>query len=261
VTFRNSVCLPTASSSSFARCGVPIRIDRSDWDVRVASADDGSELAEGFIRSAPEGPPLSVALAQADGVRGSGRLGGMQSDPLGLTSRPPVIGRVATATITLVCVLVVYDGWAALRLFDVVVIVVAPIVAIFTSHVFSSSLVQLVELGRRPTVGEWLVTLRFESRFLLLAVPPLVVLLVLDRVGVALSDSIRGVILLEALLLGFWAGLAAWYAGLRGRPLAGAVLAGLVVSCIVLVLQVILQPGKPVKGGAAARNAVVTKHA
>jgi hypothetical protein len=168
---------------------------------------------------------------------------------------------VATATITLVCVLVVYDGWAALRLFDVVVIVVAPIVAIFTSHVFSSSLVQLVELGRRPTVGEWLVTLRFESRFLLLAVPPLVVLLVFDRAGVALSDSIRGVILLEALLLSFWAGLAAWYAGLRGRPLAAAVLAGLVVSCVVLVLQVILQPGKPVKGGVAARNAVVTKHA
>jgi hypothetical protein len=56
--------------------------------------------------------------------------------------------------------LIVYDGWAALRLFDVILIVVAPIVAIVTSHVFSSTLVQLVKLGRQPTVGEWLVTLR-----------------------------------------------------------------------------------------------------
>jgi hypothetical protein len=33
----------------------PIRIDRADWDARVAAADEGSELAEGFIRSALEG--------------------------------------------------------------------------------------------------------------------------------------------------------------------------------------------------------------
>ncbi len=168
----------------------------------------------------------------------------MQSDPLGLASRPAVIGRVATATITLVCVLVIYDGWGTLRLIDVVVIILGPIVAIFTSHVYSSSLVQLVELGRRPTVAEWVVRVRFESRFLLLAVPPLVVLLVLALVGVELGDSIQAIIILEALLLGFWAGLGAWYAGLRGRSLALAVLAGLVVSCIILLLQVTLQPGK-----------------
>jgi hypothetical protein len=183
----------------------------------------------------------------------------MQRDPLGLTSRPPVIGRVATATITLACVLIVYDGWATLKLFDAVLIVLGPIVAICTSHVFSSSLVQLVALGRRPTVEEWLATLRFESRFLLLAVPPLVVLLVLDLVGVALSDSIRAVIFLEALLLGFWAGLGAWYAGVRGRSLALAVLAGLVVSCVILLLQVFLQPGKPVTEGVAAASAAVDK--
>lgn len=179
----------------------------------------------------------------------------MQRDPLGLSSRPPVVGRVATATITLVCVLIIYDGWETLRLFDVVLIVVGPIVAIFTSHVFSSSLVQMVDLGRRPTVGEWLVTVRFESRFLLLAVPPLVVLLLLDLVGFALGDSIRAVIILEALLLGFWAGLAAWYAGLRGRSLALAVVAGLAVSCLVLLLQVTLQPGKARDGGGAAAGA------
>jgi hypothetical protein len=91
---------------------------------------------------------------------------------------------------------------------------------------------------------EWLVTARFELRFLLLAVPPLAVLLVLHLTNVALTDAIRVVILLEALSLSFWAGLAAWYAGLRGRLLGLSILAGLVISGMVLLLQLILQPGK-----------------
>jgi hypothetical protein len=130
--------------------------------------------------------------------------------------------------------------------------VVAPIIAIFTSHLFSSSLVQQVELGRRPTVGEWLATARFESRFLLLAIPPLGVLLVLRVANVTLTDSVQVVIWLEALSLSFWAGLAAWYAGLRGRSLALSLLGGLIVSTIVLLLQVFLQPGKAVNSAVAA---------
>jgi hypothetical protein len=58
--------------------------------------------------------------------------------------------------------------------------------------------------------------------------------------GVPLTDAIQVVIWLEALSLSFWAGLAAWYAGLRGRALALSLLAGLVVSMIVLLLQVLL---------------------
>src|SRR6185436_97398 len=102
----------------------------------------------------------------------------------------------------------------------------------------------LVTLGRRPTMREWLVTARFESRFLLLAVPPLAVLLVLHLANVALSNAIQVVIFLEALSLGFWAGLAAWYAGLRGRLLGLSIFGGLVISGMVLLLQLILQPGK-----------------
>jgi len=177
------------------------------------------------------------------------RIGSVRNDPFDLQSRRPVIGRVVTATITLVCVLIVYDGWAALDLWDVVLIVVGPVIAIFTAHIFSSSLVQQVELGRRPTLREWLETARFESRFLLLAVPPLGVLLVLRIANVSLTDSVQVVIWLEALSLSFWAGLAAWYAGLRGRSLALSLLGGLVVSTIVLLLQVFLQPGKAVDNG------------
>jgi hypothetical protein len=168
----------------------------------------------------------------------------VQNDPLNLTSKPPVLGRIVTATVALVCVLIVYDGWAALKQFDVVAVIVGPVVAICTTHIFSDSLVQLVELGRRPTMKEWLVTARYELRFLLLAVPPLTVLLVLHLANVALTDAVRVVIWLEALSLGFWAGLAAWYAGLRGRLLGCSILGGVVISGVVLLLQLILQPGK-----------------
>jgi hypothetical protein len=64
---------------------------------------------------------------------------------------------------------------------------------------FSSSLVQQVELGRRPTPPEWLANARFESRFLLLAVPPPGVLLVVRGASVALADAVQVVIWLEAL--------------------------------------------------------------
>ena len=77
------------------------------------------------------------------------------------------------------------------------------------------------------------------------------VLLVLRAANVSLTDSVQVVIWLEALSLSFWAGLAAWYAGLRGRSLALSLLGGLVVSTIVLLLQVFLQPGKAVDNGSA----------
>ena len=168
----------------------------------------------------------------------------VRNNPFDLTTKPPVVGRIVTATVALVCLLIVYDGWAALNLIDVVLVIVGPVIAICTTHVFSGSLVQLVELRRRATMQEWLVTARYELRFLLLAVPPLALLLVLDLANVALTDAIRVVIWLEALSLGFWAGLAAWYAGLRGRLLGLSILAGLLISAMVLLLQLILQPGK-----------------
>jgi hypothetical protein len=70
--------------------------------------------------------------------------------------RPVLVDRVVNRTITLVCVLIVYDGWA------------------------------------------------------------------------------NAIIWIEALSIGFWAGLAARRAGLHGSSLALAVLAGLIVSAIVL---------------------------
>ena len=156
---------------------------------------------------------------------------------------PIIVGRVVTATIALTCVLIVYDGWTELRLRDAVYVIVGPVLAIFFAHLFSASVVLEMELGRRPTRREWIAKVRFESGFLLLAVPPIAILIILNLAGVSLNDAIRVIIWLEALSLGFWAGLGARRAGLRGRSLVMAVLAGLVVSGIVLGLLVILEPG------------------
>ena len=167
--------------------------------------------------------------------------------PFKLTARPPTIGRVVTATITLVCVLVVYDGWARLRLLDVVLIILGPIIAVFTSHVFSTTLVMQFELGRRPTRSEWLanvlrrVTLPAPRPPAGRASPH-----TLARHG-SVQDSVRAVIWMETLSLAFWTGLAAWLVGMRGRPLVLAVLAGLVVGGVVVALQVMLQPERALR--------------
>jgi hypothetical protein len=56
--------------------------------------------------------------------------------------------------ITLVCVLIVYNGWANVRYRDVVGIIVGPIIAMFVTHVFSASLAQHVALERRLPAPE-----------------------------------------------------------------------------------------------------------
>ena len=137
--------------------------------------------------------------------------------------------------------LIVYDGRATLEPIDVVLVIVGPVIAICTTHVFSGSLVQLVELGRWPTMREWLVMARFESRFLLLAVPPLVVLLVL-RLAMSRSSSVRVVIWLGRVRsdsAGLQAGTTAC-----AEALVVSILAGLVISGVVLLLKVVLQPGR-----------------
>jgi hypothetical protein len=158
-------------------------------------------------------------------------------------TKPQVVGRVVTATITLACVLIVYDGWTNLRFRDAAGIIIGPVLALFFSHVFSGTLVQHLRLGRRPVWREWLVTVYFESRFLLLAVPPLAILVIMDLSSASLSDAIRVIVSLEALSLSFWAGLAGQRSGLHGWSLALAALAGLVVGVFILGLQVFLEPG------------------
>jgi len=87
--------------------------------------------------------------------------------------------RVIYTTITLLSVLIIYDGWEQLRFWDVVAVIVGPILAIFLGHVFGATLGTRVALGRSLSRREGRAVFIEECRFLLVAVPPLAILVVL----------------------------------------------------------------------------------
>jgi hypothetical protein len=155
-------------------------------------------------------------------------------------------------TIVVTSVLVVYDGWANLKRLDAVVIILGPVIAMVIGHIFAASLSDQAAVGRRPTGGELARTVRRESRFVLVAVPQIVLLFVLTLAGVSLNDTIQVLIWAGAPPLGFWGGVAAQRSGLGGWGIALGVMVGLAVGVVVLLLQVILQPGKAASGGVAA---------
>ncbi len=88
-------------------------------------------------------------------------------------------------------VLIIYDGWQHLRLIDVVGVIIGPVLAMFLAHVFSATMAQHVEAGRMLTGKEWRGIVGIQAPFLLLCVPPLVIVSALYAVGVSLSDGIR----------------------------------------------------------------------
>ena len=166
------------------------------------------------------------------------------------TTRGPRLGhwrvrvdRVVAATITLMAVLIIYDGWATLKLLDVTAVIVGPVIAMFLSHVFGAVLAHRVEFGRGLTRHERTGVLAAESVFLLLAVPPLALLFVLSAAGVSYPRAIQSILLLGVMSLGFWGGLAGHRSGLAGWAVVACVLCGLAVGATVLVLQAVLQPG------------------
>jgi hypothetical protein len=159
-----------------------------------------------------------------------------------------VVGRVVYGTITLMSVLIVYDGWQQLRFRDVVGVIVGPVLAMFLSHLFAATLARQVELGRTVTGAERARIARSESRFLLLAVPPVVFVGILTLLGFSLSASIRWLVFLGAVSLGYWGGVAGRRSGMTGWRLVLAVAAGLVIGGLVLALDAVLQPGQAVSG-------------
>jgi hypothetical protein len=165
--------------------------------------------------------------------------------------RPGLIDRGVYGTIVVTSVLVVYDGWSNLRVSDAVAIILGPVVAIVIGHVFAASVAAYPALERRPTRGELLRIVRRESRFLLVCVPQISLLLILTLAGLGLNDTVRVLIWVGPASLGFWSGVATHRAGLRPRAVALGVILGLAVGGAVLLLQVFLQPGKAVSNGVA----------
>jgi hypothetical protein len=177
---------------------------------------------------------------------------GRQRDIVRSAGRPDIISHAVVGTITLTSVLIIYDGWASLSFGDAAAIIVGPVLAIFIARAFGEALAKVAAKGNPLSRSELLSGVRAECGFLLLAVPPIVLLAVLDLAGVALGDSIQVVTWLGAASLGFWGGLAGVRAGLRGWRLALAVAIGFLIGGLVLTLRVILQPGKAVSNGVAA---------
>ena len=165
----------------------------------------------------------------------------MTTTGFGFGSRPGRLDRAVYTTITVMSVLVVYDGWQDLNLGAAIGVILGPVLAMFVTHVFSASLARQAELRKRPSRSEEMRIIRTESRFLLLAA--LATLVILTVAGVSVSRSIHTVILLEGASLGFWAFVAGHRAGQAGWPLARTVILGLTAGVLVLTLQVFLQPG------------------
>jgi len=166
--------------------------------------------------------------------------------------RPGVIDRAVYGTIVVTSVLVLYDGWANLKVLGAVAVILGPVVAMVIGHVFAASLAAYATLSRPPTTREVLRIVRRESRFLLVCVPQIVLLLVLTLVGLGLNDTIRVVIWVSAASLGFWGGLAARRARLGARGIALGVIMGFAAGGAVLLLRVLLQPGEAISNGVAA---------
>lgn len=166
-------------------------------------------------------------------------------------ARPVVVDRIVYATITLMSVLIIYDGWSHLRLIDVVGVIVGPVLAMFIAHVFSAVMAQHVEVGRILSRREIGGIVRIQAPFLLLCVPPLAVVSVLYALNVSLTDAIRITLWLGTASLGYWGFVAGRRAGFVGWRMVAVVAAGLLIGVVILLIQVFLQPGKAISGGVA----------
>jgi hypothetical protein len=151
--------------------------------------------------------------------------------------------RVVYATVVLMSVLAVYDGWAELTSFvGVAVVIVAPLVALGVAHLFSEAIEEHYQQQRPLTRSEWRRLALGQFTILVAAIPPLVILGVgwispLDERSTIAVLLWTGVVTLVALSV-----VAARRAGIRGWRLAVAGLSGGAVGLIVISLQVLLKP-------------------
>ncbi len=128
---------------------------------------------------------------------------------------PVLVDRIIYATITIMSVLIIYDGWQHLKLIDVAGAIIGPVLAMFLAHVFSAAMAQHVKARRILTGKEWRAVVRVQAPFLALCVPPLAIVSLLYAVGVSLSDGIRVTLWVGTASLGYWGLVAGRRAGFR----------------------------------------------
>ena len=151
--------------------------------------------------------------------------------------------RVVYATVVLMSVLAVYDGWASLTTFaGVVVVIVAPLVALAVAHLFSEGIEEHYRVQRPLSATEWRTLALGQVAILLAAVPSLVV------VGLGWISpfderrTIAAVLWTGVVTLVVLTSVAARRAGIRGWRLVVAGLVGGAVGLFVISLQILLKP-------------------
>lgn len=148
------------------------------------------------------------------------------------------------ATVTVMSVLAIYDGWGdTKRYVGVVVVVLAPTIALGLAHLFADVLDFHVRRHRAPSRHEWRHLVGHAVQYLLVAVPPLLVLVVTGLLpAIDLRGSITCMLIFATLSLGFWGWIAGRRAGLRSWRLLVATGGGLLVGLVVIGMQIALKP-------------------
>lgn len=151
--------------------------------------------------------------------------------------------RLSYATVVLMSVLVVYDGWADLTTFaGTAAVILAPVIALTVAHVFSGAIQHISDVRRPLTRPEWRGLLADNSRTMLVAVPPLVVTGLGWISPIDARSTISVLLLTGTLTLVVIAAVAGHRAGLRGWRLVLAGVVGGLVGLIVVSLQILLKP-------------------
>ena len=151
--------------------------------------------------------------------------------------------RVVYATVVLMSVLAVYDGWAELTTFvGVALVILAPIVALAVAHLFAEAMEEHYHRQRPLTRTEWSQLAVGQLRIFVAAIPSLVVLAIGWVSPLDARSTITVLLWTGVLTLVFLALAAASRAGIRGWRLAVAGLSGGVVGLIVISLQILLKP-------------------
>lgn len=164
-------------------------------------------------------------------------------EPITVLGKTVDIERLTYATVVLMSVLAVYDGWSQLATFlGAALVTVAPVLALVTAHLFADVLAEHAQRGRRLSGREWLGLIVDQFHLFLVTAPPLAFLLLgwllpWDAVGTITAILWAGVLTLVLL-----ATLAAHRAGIRSWRLVAAGLLGGVAGLVVIVLQLLLKP-------------------
>ncbi|MEZ5115064.1 MAG: hypothetical protein R2737_02240 [Candidatus Nanopelagicales bacterium] len=156
---------------------------------------------------------------------------------------PMGVERGVYATVALMSVLVVYDGWSSLTtFFGIAAVIIGPVLALAVAHWFADAMAWHFELQRTLRGSEWLAVAGRQLDVLLAGVPPLLICLVGWLTPMDARSTIAVIVWTGVATLIAFAVLGAVRAGVRGWRLILAGAVGGLIGLIVLGLQVVLKP-------------------